>query len=259
MSHVKEKPVTDKRHRRGELDAQWPEEKVVSQQLLAEAVAEQAEGCFWREGLGPLRLYGQADLGCLLLAHGAGAGQRSAFMQQFASALARRGLQVITFDLGYMQQMQATGKRRPPPAIERSVAELARWYACLSPLTIKPLWLGGKSMGGRVASMLASEQPCPGLVIAGYPFHPPKAPDRLRLAHWSKVPVPALILQGERDPLGNRDEVAGYALPDNARVTWLTDGDHDFKPRRASGLDQTILIDEAAAHGASFVRAQSPQ
>lgn len=180
-------------------------------------------------------------------------------MQQFASALAQKGLQVITFDLSYMQQMQATGKRRPPPAIERSVAELARWYACLAPLTIKPLWLGGKSMGGRAVSMLASEQSCPGLVIAGYPFHPPKAPDRLRLAHWPKVQVPALILQGERDPLGSRDEVAGYVLPDTAHVTWLTDGDHDFKPRRASGLDQTILIDEAAAHGASFVRAQSPQ
>lgn len=241
------------------MQAPWPDEQPMDKQAIAQALAEQVSGCFWLEGLGPLRLYGQASLGCLLLAHGAGAGHRSAFMQQFSSALARNGLQVITFDLGYMQQMQATGKRRPPPAIGHSVAELACWYACLAPLTVKPLWLGGKSMGGRAASMLASEQPCPGLMIAGYPFHPPKAPDKLRLAHWPKVQAPTLILQGERDPLGNRDEVAGYALPDNTRVTWLTDGDHDFKPRRASGVDQTILIDEAAAHGASFVRAQSPQ
>ncbi|SDN80344.1 alpha/beta family hydrolase [Vreelandella arcis] len=239
------------------MDAEWPQETVVDEQVLSGALAEQVSGCFWLEGLGPLRLYGQATHGSLLLAHGAGAGHRSAFMQQFSSALAQQGLQVITFDFGYMQQMQATGKRRPPPAIARTVAELARWYACLAPLTPLPLWLGGKSMGGRAASMLASEQSCPGLLIAGYPFHPPKAPDKLRLAHWPDVSAPALILQGERDPFGGREEVAQYALPTNLRLAWLSDGDHDFKPRRASGLNQTILIDEAAAHGASFVRAQT--
>ncbi|SNY98758.1 alpha/beta fold hydrolase [Halomonas sp. hl-4] len=241
------------------METHWPQETSIDKQTLAEVVAKQVSGCFWLEGMGPLRLYGQASHGCLLLAHGAGAGHRSAFMQQFASALAQHGLQVITFDLGYMQQMQATGKRRPPPAIDRTVAELARWYDGLAPLTAKPLWLGGKSMGGRAASMLASQQACPGLVIAGYPFHPPKAPDKLRLAHWSDVQVPSLILQGERDPLGNHAEVSSYALPHNTQVMWLTDGDHDFKPRRASGVNQTILIDEAAAHGASFVRAQSLQ
>jgi len=239
------------------VDNHWPEEVSIDRHTLAERVAQQVNGCFRVEGLGPLRLYGQATHGSLLLAHGAGAGHRSAFMQQFAAAIADQGLQVITFDFGYMQQMQATGKRRPPPAIARTVEELAGWYACLAPLTVKPLWLGGKSMGGRAASMLASEQPCPGLMIAGYPFHPPKAPDRLRLAHWPDVKAPSLILQGERDPFGTRQEVAAYPLPACLEMAWLTDGDHDFKPRRASGLNQTILIDEAAALGASFVRAQS--
>lgn len=239
------------------MQSQWPKEEVLDDQALKLVVGQQRDGCFWLEGLGPLRLYGKATHGCLLFAHGAGAGHRSAFMQQFASALANQGLQVITFDFGYMQQMQATGKRRPPPAIARTVEELAGWYACLAPLTAKPLWLGGKSMGGRAASMLASEQPCPGLVIAGYPFHPPKAPDKLRLAHWPDVKAPSLILQGERDPFGTHEEVAAYPLPSCLEVAWLTDGDHDFKPRRASGLNQTILIDEAAALGASFVRAQS--
>ncbi|MGM0825474.1 MAG: alpha/beta fold hydrolase [Pseudomonadota bacterium] len=239
------------------MESHWPEEVSIDKQTLAEVVAQQVNGCFRVEGLGPLRLYGQATYGSLLLAHGAGAGHRSAFMQQFAGALADQRLQVITFDFGYMQQMQATGKRRPPPAIARTVEELASWYACLAPLTVKPLWLGGKSMGGRAASMLASEQPCPGLVLAGYPFHPPKAPDKLRLAHWPDVKAPSLILQGERDPFGTREEVAAYPLPSCLEVAWLTDGNHDFKPRRASGLNQTILIDEAAALGASFVRAQS--
>ncbi|MGM0543210.1 MAG: alpha/beta fold hydrolase [Pseudomonadota bacterium] len=239
------------------VESHWPEETSIDRQTLAEVVARQANGCFQVAGLGPLRLYGQAKHGSLLLAHGAGAGHRSAFMQQFAGALADQGLQVITFDFGYMQQMQATGKRRPPPAIARTVEELANWYACLAPLTATPLWLGGKSMGGRAASMLASEQSCPGLVLAGYPFHPPKAPDRLRLAHWPDVKAPSLILQGERDPFGTHEEVTAYPLPACLEMAWLTDGDHDFKPRRASGLNQTILIDEAAALGASFVRAQS--
>ncbi len=121
-----------------------------------------------------------------------------------------------------------------------------------------PLWIGGKSMGGRVATLLASQQACPGVVVAGYPFHPLKAPDKLRLDHWPTTGCPMLILQGERDPLGTREEVASYTLPVNARLAWLKDGDHDFKPRRSSGLTQTVLIDEATRIAASFVRAQTP-
>lgn len=115
-------------------------------------------------------------------------------------------------------------------------------------------------MGGRVATLFASEMLAndvhgPGVIVAGYPFHPPRKPDKTRLEHFPAIRCPVQILQGERDPFGNVDEVSGYNLPNNINVAWLADGDHDFKPRRVSGLNQQVLIDEAAILAASFVRA----
>jgi predicted alpha/beta-hydrolase family hydrolase len=236
---------------------------------LKEALRRQPNGAFLVQGMGPLTVHGHARLGRLLFAHGAGAGQQSPFMRQFVTSLAARGVQVLCIDFPYMQQMQETGKRRPPPPIAQTLAQFTEWYALLVSLLDGPLWVGGKSMGGRVATLfaskqstsnqLANEQPCkgavPGVVVAGYPFHPTKAPDKLRLDHWPKIACPMLILQGERDPFGTREEVVGYTLPPNAQLAWLKDGDHDFKPRRFSGLTQTVLIDEATQVAASFVRA----
>lgn len=104
-----------------------------------------------------------------------------------------------------------------------------------------PLVIGGKSMGGRVASMVADELHAAGaiagLLCLGYPFHPPGKPDQLRTAHLERLQTPALICQGARDPFGSREEVAGYALSDSLEIVWLEDGDHDLKPRkRVSGL-----------------------
>jgi len=226
---------------------------------LKETLKRQPNGAFLVQGMGPLTVHGHAKRGRLLFAHGAGAGQQSPFMRQFVTSLAAQGVQVLCIDFPYMQQMQETGKRRPPPPIAQSLDQFAQWYALLADLFDEPLWIGGKSMGGRVATLFASEQPCkgavPGVVVAGYPFHPTIAPDKLRLDHWPKIACPMLILQGERDPFGTRDEVAGYTLPPNAQLAWLKDGDHDFKPRRFSGLTQTVLIDEATQVAASFVRA----
>lgn len=241
----------------------------VSPKALKEALQRQPNGAFLVQGMGPLAVHGQARLGRLLFAHGAGAGQQSPFMRQFVTSLAAQGVQVLCVDFPYMQQMQETGKRRPPPPIAQTLDQFAQWYALLADLFDEPLWIGGKSMGGRVATLFASKQPTsnplaselssdsavPGVVVAGYPFHPTKAPDKLRLDHWPAIACPMLILQGERDPFGTRDEVAGYTLPSNAQLAWLTDGDHDFKPRRFSGLTQTVLIDEATQIAASFVRA----
>jgi len=226
---------------------------------LKEALKRQPNGAFLVQGMGPLTVHGHAKLGRLLFAHGAGAGQQSPFMRQFVTSLAAQGVQVLCIDFPYMQQMQETGKRRPPPPIAQTLDQFAQWYALLADLFDEPLWIGGKSMGGRVATLFASEQLCkgavPGVVVAGYPFHPTKAPDKLRLDHWPKIACPMLILQGERDPFGTREEVVGYTLPPNAQLAWLKDGDHDFKPRRFSGLTQTVLIDEATQVAASFVRA----
>lgn len=227
----------------------------VRPEALSDALDRQPEGRFLVQDRGPLSVHGEAKVGRLLFAHGAGVGQQSAFMQQFITSLAQQGVQVLCIDFPYMQQMQESGKRRPPPPIAQTLAQLAEWYALLSPLSALPLWVGGKSMGGRVATLLASQQACPGVVVAGYPFHPPKAPDKLRLDHWPAIECPLLVLQGERDPFGTRSEVAHYDLPANAHIEWLEDGDHDFKPRRSSGQTHKVLIDEATQIAASFVRA----
>ncbi len=239
---------------------------------LNEALKRQPNGAFLVQGMGPLAVHGQARLGRLLFAHGAGAGQQSSFMRQFVTSLAARGVQVLCIDFPYMQLMQETGKRRPPPPIAHTLDQFAEWYALLDPLFDGPLWIGGKSMGGRVATLFASTQfasaqpanekpfisAVPGVVVAGYPFHPTKSPDKLRLDHWPAIACPMLILQGERDPFGSREEVTGYTLSPSAQLAWLKDGDHDFKPRRFSGVTQTVLIDEATQVAASFVRAHGP-
>lgn len=227
---------------------------------LPAALAREEASYFMVEGVGPLSVTGKAHIGRLLWAHGAGAGHQSVFMQQMINALAARGLQVFAIDFPYMQQMMEQGKRRPPPRVEKTLEHFAAWYELLEPLAEPPLWAGGKSMGGRIATMFAStgpasQQVCPGVIVAGYPFHPPKAPDKLRLSHWADIHCPLLVLQGERDPFGTREEVSGYLLTAQTQLEWLADGDHDFKPRRASGLKHEFLIDEAATLAASFVRA----
>jgi predicted alpha/beta-hydrolase family hydrolase len=141
--------------------------------------------------------------------------------------------------------------------VDKLVDELSQWCRFLETAVSSPVWVGGKSMGGRVASMLATQKSVAGVIVAGYPFHPARAPEKRRLAHWAAVTCPALIMQGERDPLGTREEVEGYTLPANVHVEWLADGDHDFKPRRSTGLSQQVLIDEAALVAASFVRARN--
>ncbi|MGO4839973.1 alpha/beta family hydrolase, partial [Rhizobiaceae sp. 2RAB30] len=100
-----------------------------------------------------------------------------------------------------------------------------------------PLIIGGKSMGGRVASMVADELHATGriagLLCLGYPFHPPAKPEQLRTKHLADLRTPTLIGQGSRDEFGTRDEVAGYKLSDSIEILWLEDGDHDLKPRKA--------------------------
>lgn len=233
----------------------------VRPEALKNVIESRVNGRVVVQGMGPLAIYGEATIGRLLFAHGAGAGHCSPFMRQFVTSLAKQGIQVLCIDFPYMQQMQETGKRRPPPPIAKTVEQFAEWYALLDDLFLEPLWVGGKSMGGRVATLLASQSSyaavMPGVIVAGYPFHPTKAPHKLRLDHWPDIGCPLLVLQGERDPFGTREEVESYQLPSSAQLAWLKDGDHDFKPRRLSGLNQTVLIDEATQIAASFVRAQT--
>jgi predicted alpha/beta-hydrolase family hydrolase len=222
---------------------------------LGERTHEYRPGNWFVEGLGPLEVEGDGSSGCLLIAHGAGAGQQSPYMSRIREALARHGVQTLAIEFAYMQRMQREGRRIPPPRIDRLVEELSQWCDILTRPEGGRLWLGGKSMGGRAASLLAAHEEVAGLVLCGYPFHPPGKPERLRLSHWPSIACPTLVVQGSRDPFGTREEVEGYALPKHAQVYWLPDGDHDWKPRRSSGRDQAELIEEGAAAIADFMRA----
>lgn len=180
-----------------------------------------------------LLIDGPADAALTLaLAHGAGAPMDSPFMDWFAAALGREGLRVVRFEFPYMHQRRESGTRRPP---NRAPVLIESWRNVIDHLGPERLMIGGKSMGGRIASMVADDAGVRGLVCLGYPFHPSGKPERVRTAHLAELSTPALMCQGERDPLGHRVEVEGYQLSARIRLHWLADGDHDFKPRKASG------------------------
>ncbi|MGO1077279.1 alpha/beta hydrolase family protein [Inquilinus sp. CA228] len=170
----------------------------------------------------------------ILLAHGAGAPMDSASMTAAAAALAEAGFRVARFEFGYMAARR-DGQRKPPPRAETVIPEYRAAVDALG--ATGPLIIGGKSMGGRVASMAADELHAAGriagLLCLGYPFHPPGKPTQLRTAHLAGLATPALICQGTRDEFGTRDEVAFYALSDRIELQWLEDGDHDLKPRKS--------------------------
>jgi len=155
-------------------------------------------------------------------------------MVAIVRALADAGLRVARFEFGYMARRRDAGTRTPPPRSEALVPELQVAIAELD--AAGPLIIGGKSMGGRVASMIADELHHSGAIVGllclGYPFHPQGKPERLRTAHLGTLQTPTLICQGTRDPLGSRDEVAGYVLSKQIEMLWLKDGDHDLKPRK---------------------------
>jgi predicted alpha/beta-hydrolase family hydrolase len=177
----------------------------------------------------------------LLLAHGAGAPMDSAWMNAVAEKLAGRGIRVVRFEFAYMAARRS-GQRKPPPRAEKILGEYHEAVEALGPT--KRLFIGGKSMGGRIASMVADELfkqgRIAGLVCLGYPFHPPGKPEQLRTAHLETLSAPALICQGTRDPFGTREEAAGYRLSPSIAIHWLEDGDHDFKPRRPLTLDGNL-------------------
>lgn len=168
----------------------------------------------------------------VVLAHGAGAGRDTEFMDFFAAGLAKAGMHVVRFEFPYMVERRRSGKRRPP---DREPVLRDTWHEVIDSLEAKTLVIGGKSMGGRMASLVADEAQVAGLVCLGYPFHPVGKPERLRTEHLAGIRTPTLIVQGERDTLGNREEVADYELSKNVQIHWLTDGDHNFKPRKKSG------------------------
>lgn len=197
-----------------------------------------------------LQQFGTAENGHVILAHGAGAGMDSAFMQYFASMLSERGIAVTLFNFPYMILRTKDGKKRPPDRAPKLLEHFRS--VVIEQKSGGKLVIGGKSMGGRMASMLIAETPAlaDGLVVLGYPFHAPGKPEKLRTEHFEAIKTPTLVLQGERDTFGNQALVETLNLPENMRVSWVPDGDHSFKPRKASGFTETenwaAAVDEIA-------------
>lgn len=174
----------------------------------------------------------------LILAHGSGAPMDTPFMNFFAEHAAGEGLRVVRFEFPYMQRRRTEGVKAGPDSRAKLIAA---WEAVIAHCRqfAAPLLIGGKSMGGRIASLLADQQHVAGLVCLGYPFYAAGKADKPRIDHLRELRTPTLIIQGERDPMGDRPHVEPYALSPHVQLLWLPDGDHSFKPRKSSGHTET--------------------
>ncbi|EAR07419.1 hypothetical protein MED297_19007 [Reinekea sp. MED297] len=192
------------------------------------------------------------DEGCptFVFAHGAGAAMDSDFMETVALGLSAQGIRVVRFEFPYMQQKRETGKRRPP---DRQPILLDYFREVLDELQVENPVIGGKSMGGRMATILATEMSVPGIAVFGYPFHALGKPEKVRIDHFCQLSAPVLICQGERDAMGNQSDVAQYRLPEQVRFEWYADGDHDLKPRKASGYTHQAHLDHAINRVSQFI------
>jgi predicted alpha/beta-hydrolase family hydrolase len=181
---------------------------------------------------------GPIDGPLFIFAHGAGADAQSEFMTNIAQGLAQQGIRVARFNFPYMQQRLIDGIRRPP----NRVPQLIEFFSKLVRNEKQPVYIGGKSMGGRIASMVAAQnddelnEKIKGVICLGYPFHPQAKPEKLRIEHLKEIKAPLFIAQGTRDKLGSLEDVTNYELEKDIDFLWLEDGDHDFKPRVKSGL-----------------------
>ena len=165
-----------------------------------------------------------------LMAHGSGAGMDSDFVDAIAVGLAEKGIRVVRFEFPYMQTIRETGKKRPPNAmpilLESFMYEINRLEGNII--------IGGKSMGGRVASRILMESKAHACIALGYPFHPPGRPNKLRVEHFEHIAKPMLIIQGMRDPFGKPEENLEEYLSKNMHIHWLSDVDHSFSTRKSS-------------------------
>ncbi len=174
-------------------------------------------------------------------------------MADFAAAFVRGGLRVVRFEFPYMASRRETGSRRPPDRAPK-LMEAFHQAIGLAQVPSGQLILAGKSMGGRMATMIADEVGAAGVVVFGYPFRPPNKRENLRIEHLKDLATPTLICQGTRDPFGGRDEVSAYDLASGLKLHWLNDGDHDFKPRKASGTTIEANWEDAQSAAIAFAK-----
>tara|TARA_R110002111_G_scaffold3790_7_gene22617 strand:- start:218 stop:835 length:618 start_codon:yes stop_codon:yes gene_type:complete len=200
----------------------------------------------------PLRIdepaHSSSNATTILLAHGAGAPMDHAGMQSLADGFVARGLRVVRFEFPFMHARR--DGRRPGPD------RMPKLQACFHEVIASqqgPLVLAGRSMGGRVATMIADEVKPKAVIAFGYPFHPPRKPENLRTAHLENLQTPTLIVQGERDPFGTPCEVASYPLSDRIELLWLPDGDHSLTPRKRSGFTYEQNVATALDRAIAFL------
>ncbi|MEZ9289232.1 alpha/beta fold hydrolase [Vibrio lentus] len=186
-----------------------------------------------------------------IFAHGAGAGMDHEFMQSVAKGLAFKGIRVIRFNFPYMIKRAEDGKRRPP---DRAPKLLEAYQEIIEQVDGDKLVIGGKSMGGRMASHLSEVDKVAAMVCLGFPFHPPGKPEKYKGEHLAELAKPCLILQGERDTFGKREEFADFDLSDSIRVEFIPDGDHSFKPRKSSGYTEQQNIALTVEKLSAFIK-----
>ena len=192
----------------------------------------------------------------MILGHGAGANQLSGFMRLFARGLAERGIDVVTFNFLYTEQ----GRKIPDPAPRLEGCYRAVIDAALKHKTLKgnQLVIGGKSLGGRIASQVAAQdgENIAGLVFLGYPLHPPGRPDKMRSEHLPKIKARMLFVQGSRDAFGTKEEIAAIIkklkLP--ARLYAVEAGDHSLKVPKSAGRPQPQVYEAAMDEIAEWAR-----
>lgn len=186
-----------------------------------------------------------------IFAHGAGAGMDHEFIQSVAKGLAFKGIRVIRFNFPYMIKRAEDGKRRPP---DRAPKLLEAYQEIIEQCDADRLVIGGKSMGGRMASHLSELDKVAAMACLGFPFHPPGKPEKYKGDHLAELAKPCFILQGERDTFGKREEFADFNLSDSIRVEFIPDGDHSFKPRKSSGYTEQQNIALTVEKLSSFIK-----
>jgi len=181
----------------------------------------------------------------IILGHGAGANQLHPFMRLFASGLAERGLDALTFNFVYMEKRK--GAPDPKAKLESCYGAVIDAATNHKKLKGNRLFIGGKSMGGRIASQVAAggDERIKGLVFLGYPLHPPGQPLKLRTDHWPSIKAPMLFVQGTRDSLGTPEEIKPFLkkLKLKAEIYVIETGDHSFKVQKSAGVAQDVVYE----------------
>ncbi len=203
-------------------------------------------------------LDGEPNDTLIIFTHGAGANMHSEFMQVMVKGLlhegAKYGIGILRFNFPYMRANALDGKRRPPDRVPKIIKDFNIHIAAIKQeYSPKRIILMGKSMGGRMAVILAADTPVAGVICLGYPFIALKG-GQPRLAPIEGCQAPLCVIQGERDKLGAKEQVEIWPVIGKIKLHWLTDGDHSFKPRKSSGTSQEANLNVAISHSIDFIR-----